>query len=134
MSSSISNDVAGVGTGSLFSTGASVSNSSAASKVSDINIGSVAGAQSAINVLDEALQGISSIRSGLGALQSRFETTGRSIANSIENLSAAQSRILDADFAVETSQLTKNQILQQAGTSILSQANQITQNVLALLQ
>jgi flagellin len=133
VASSVANNVAGVGSGSLFSTAASVSNSSSASRVSDINIGSVAGAQSAISVLDEALQAISTIRSGLGALQSRFETTGRSISNSIENLSAARSRILDADFAVETSDLTKNQILQQAGTSILSQSNQITQNVLALL-
>ena len=134
VASSVANNVAGVGSGSLFSTAASVSNSSSASRVSDINIGSVAGAQSAISVLDEALQAISTIRSGLGALQARFETTTRSIANSIENLSAARSRILDADFAVETSDLTKNQILQQAGTSILSQANQIPQNILSLLQ
>jgi len=134
VSSSVASNVAGVGSGSLFSAAASVSNSSTASKVSDVNISSVAGAQSAISVLDEALQTISSIRSDLGALQSRFETTTRSIANAVENLSAARSRILDADFAVETSELTKNQILQQAGTSILSQANQITQNVLSLLQ
>ena len=84
--------------------------------------------------VDAALTTIDSIRGGLGAVQNRFETTISNLQNVSENLSAARSRILDADIAMETSAMTKNNILQQAGVSILAQANQVPQLILALLQ
>ncbi len=99
-----------------------------------IDISTAAGAQAAIPRLDSALQSISSIRAGLGAIQNRFESTISNLQTTNENLSASRSRILDADFAAETANLTRTQILQQAGTSILAQANQLPQNVLQLLQ
>ena len=76
---------------------------------------------------------IDDTRAGLGAIQNRFDSTITNLNNVAENLSAARSRILDADFAQETAALTRNQILQQAGLSILAQANQSQQSVLALL-
>ncbi|CFO10586.1 flagellin [Bordetella pertussis] len=73
-------------------------------------------------------------RSSLGAIQNRFESTVANLNNTITNLSAARSRIEDSDYATEVSNMTKNQILQQAGTSVLAQANQVPQNVLSLLR
>ncbi len=102
--------------------------------IDSIDIGTAEGAQSAILRLDSALQSISSIRAGLGAIQNRFESTINNLQTTGENLSASRSRILDADFAAETAELTRTQILQQAGTAILAQANQIPQNVLSLLR
>ncbi|OUR82826.1 hypothetical protein A9Q82_05005 [Cycloclasticus sp. 46_120_T64] len=99
-----------------------------------LNISSASGAQAAITSVDNALDSVNSIRGTLGAVQSRFESTVSNLQSSAENLSAARSRILDADFAAETANLTRAQILQQAGVSILSQANSLPQNVLALLQ
>ncbi|WP_018139662.1 MULTISPECIES: flagellin [unclassified Thioalkalivibrio] len=87
-----------------------------------------------IGTIDAALQQISGLRSELGAVQIRFENTIANLEISSENLSAARSRIMDADFASETAELTRAQVLQQAGTSVLSQANAVPQNVLALLQ
>ncbi|OOC50942.1 flagellin [Thioalkalivibrio versutus] len=87
-----------------------------------------------ISTMDGALTQISSLRAELGAVQVRFENTIANLEISSENLSAARSRIQDADFAAETAELTRAQILQQAGTSVLSQANAVPQNVLALLQ
>ena len=84
--------------------------------------------------VDAALEDIDTIRGGLGAVQNRFESTIANLNNVSENLSAARSRILDADIAMETSAMTKNNILQQAGVSILSQANQTPQLALSLLQ
>ena len=86
-----------------------------------------AGAQSALESIDAALKQIDEQRADLGALQNRFGYTISNLANIQENVSASRSRIQDTDFAVETANLTKNQILQQAGTSILAQANQIPQ-------
>ncbi|MGS1107132.1 FliC/FljB family flagellin [Achromobacter anxifer] len=84
--------------------------------------------------LDKALQNIDSQRSSLGAIQNRFESTVANLNNTINNLSAARSRIEDADYATEVSNMTKAQILQQAGTSVLAQANQVPQTVLSLLR
>ncbi|MGB3210531.1 MAG: flagellin [Desulforhopalus sp.] len=88
----------------------------------------------AIASVDAALEDIDTIRGGLGAVQNRFESTISNLNNVSENLSAARSRILDADIAMETSAMTKNNILQQAGVSILAQANQTPQLALSLLQ
>jgi len=88
----------------------------------------------ALLTLDFALQQVSGLRSELGAVQTRFEFTISNLGAGVENQSAARSRIRDADFAAETAELTRNQILQQAGIAILSQANAQPQNVLALLQ
>ena len=104
-----------------------------ANSVKDIDITSAAGAQSAILVIDEAIKQIDSQRADLGAVQNRFENTIANLQNIAENVSAARGRIQDTDFAAETANLTKNQILQQAGTSILAQANQLPQAVLSLL-
>ncbi len=91
------------------------------------------GANTAISSVDAALAQIDTIRGDLGAVQNRFESTIANLSNVSENLSAARSRILDADIAMETSAMTKNNILQQAGVSILAQANQAPQLALSLL-
>jgi len=108
--------------------------SAALNSLSAVDISTVAGANSAIAVLDGSLDQVSSIRADLGAIQNRFESTISNLSTTSENLSAARSRILDADFASETANLTRSQILQQAGISILSQANSLPQLVLSLLQ
>lgn len=102
--------------------------------VDDIDITDVQGSQKAVIVIDQAIQAIDSQRAELGAVQNRFENTIGNLQNIAENVSAARGRIQDTDFAAETANLTKNQILQQAGTAILSQANQLPQAVLSLLQ
>ncbi|MBU2884063.1 flagellin [Psychrosphaera sp. B3R10] len=101
--------------------------------VDDINIGTAIGAQKAVDIIDGALSYIDSQRAGLGAIQNRLTSTISNLTNVVENSSAARSRIRDTDFATETAQLTKNQILQQASTSILAQANQLPQSALSLL-
>lgn len=108
--------------------------SASLTKLSDVDISSVAGANKAITILDGALSQVSSIRADLGAVQNRFASTVANLSTTSENLSAARSRILDADFAAETAALTRGQILQQAGIAILAQANSLPNNVLALLQ
>jgi len=92
------------------------------------------GANDAIQRVDAALSSISDLRSAFGAVQNRFESTIANLSTSVENLSAANSRILDADFASETANLAKSQVLQQAGISVLAQANARPQQVLSLLQ
>jgi flagellin len=106
----------------------------ALTRLDTVNIATVAGANAAIAVLDGALSQVTSIRADLGAVQNRFSSTVANLTTTSENLSAARSRILDADFAAETASLTRAQILQQAGTAILAQANAIPQNVLSLLR
>jgi flagellin len=101
--------------------------------VADIDISTAGGAQSALGVLNGAISNVDTQRAQLGAVQNRFENTISNLQNIGENASAARSRIRDTDFAAETSELTKNQILQQAGTAILAQANQLPQAVLSLL-
>ncbi|WP_321366954.1 flagellin [uncultured Desulfuromusa sp.] len=98
-----------------------------------VSVLSRAEASITIESIDEALEDIDGIRGGLGAIQNRFESTIANLNNVSENLSAARSRILDADIAQETSAMTKNNILQQAGVSILAQANQAPQLALSLL-
>lgn len=102
-------------------------------QAADIDVGSISGSNDAIHVIDAAIGHVNGIRAQLGALQSRFESTISNLQTSVENLSAARSRIQDADFAAETAELTRTQILQQAGTAMLAQANSIPQNVLSLL-
>ena len=101
--------------------------------VSTLDVTSTSNATTALAIVDSALAAISGQRSKFGALQSRFETTIANLQTSSENMSAAKSRITDADFAVETAKLTRAQILQQAGTAMVAQANALPQNVLSLL-
>jgi flagellin len=98
------------------------------------NVNSVNGANSTIQSVDAALTSVSTLRSTLGAIQNRFQSTINSLQGVSENLSASRSRILDTDFASETAALTRAQILQQAGTAMVAQANQVPQNVLSLLR
>ncbi|WP_018880198.1 flagellin [Thioalkalivibrio sp. ALE9] len=102
--------------------------------LNDIDVITRESATQAIGALDGALTQVNSLRAELGAVQVRFESTIDNLSVSSENLSDARSRIRDADFAAETAELTRAQVLQQAGTSVLSQANAVPQNVLALLQ
>jgi flagellin len=102
--------------------------------ISAVNISSLAGANSALTAIDAALTSVSTNRASLGAIQSRFESTISNLQATTENLSASRGRILDTDFAAETANLTKAQILQQAGTAILAQANAAPQSVLSLLK
>ena len=114
--------------------GANISSlGSGAVNVSAVGISTAARAQSSISVLDLAISDVDTMRGALGAVQNRFESTIANLNNVSENLSAARSRILDADIAQETSNMTKMNILQQAGVSILSQANQTPQLALSLL-
>ena len=98
------------------------------------NVLTVVAANTTMQRVDAALTTVSSLRSTFGAIQNRFESTIASLTAVSENLEASRSRIQDADFAAETAALTRAQILQQAGTAILAQANTAPQTVLALLQ
>ncbi|MGE6321189.1 flagellin [Pseudomonas oryzihabitans] len=105
-----------------------------ANSVKEIDITSAQGAQSAVMVIDGAIKQIDSQRAQLGAVQNRFDNTIANLQNIGENASAARGRIQDTDFAAETANMSKNQVLQQAGTAILAQANQLPQAVLSLLR
>ncbi|MCY1392404.1 B-type flagellin [compost metagenome] len=113
---------------------ASAGTNSSMDTVQSIDISSVNGAQKAIGIIDSALGQIDSTRSSLGAVQNRFDNTITNLQSIAENVDSARSRIRDADFAAETATLSKNQVLQQAGTAILAQANQLPQSVLSLLR
>jgi len=102
--------------------------------VASVDLRTASGAQNAISTIDSALANINSSRANLGAVQNRFSSVVSNLAATSENLSASRSRILDADFAVETANLSRAQILQQAGTAMLAQANALPQNVLSLLR
>jgi len=102
--------------------------------LSDVDVITGANATNALAAIDASLDQVNGLRAELGAVQIRFESTISNLSVTSENLSAARSRIRDADFAAETAELTRSQILQQAGIAILSQANALPQNVLALLQ
>lgn len=106
----------------------------ASGSIDTISVADVDGANDAIKRIDSALQTVNGLRSELGAVQNRFDSTIANLATTSENLSAANSRILDADFAAETAKLSKSQVLQQAGISVLAQANARPQQVLSLLQ
>lgn len=107
---------------------------SSATSISNVALTTVSGANSALTTLDTALDVVNSQRATLGAIQNRFESTIRNLSTTSENLVAARSRIQDADFAQETAAFTKASIVQQAGISILAQANSLPQQVLALLR
>jgi len=104
------------------------------SALNSASVTTVANANTAITRVDAALASVSSLRSALGAIQGRFQSVVASLQSAAENLSASRSSIQDADFAAETAKLTRAQILQQAGTAILAQANSAPQSVLKLLQ
>ncbi|MGC4245032.1 MAG: flagellin [Herbaspirillum sp.] len=101
---------------------------------SNLDISSVKGAQQALEIVDKALTSVNSARADLGAVQNRFTSVVANLQTSSENLAASRSRIRDTDFAKETAELTRTQILQQAGTAMLAQANQVPQNVMSLLR
>jgi flagellin len=115
-------------------TGFALADSSDLKSVANIDIGSFDGAQAAIKVADAALAAVNGQRAEYGALQSRFESAISNLSSTTENLSASRSRIVDTDFASETAKLTRGQILQQAGTSMLAQANSLPNGVLSLLR
>jgi len=100
----------------------------------DLDISDFTGAQRALEIVDKALTAVSGSRAEMGAIQNRFTSTIANLSTTSENLSASRSRIRDADYAKETAELTRTQILQQAGTAMLAQANQVPQNVLNLLK
>jgi len=113
--------------------GASAGADTAFANASGISFTSVGEAQDVLAAVDAMIGAIDAKRAELGAVQNRFSSTIRNQTNIIENVSASRSRIKDADFAVETATLTKAQILQQASSTILSQANQRPQSALSLL-
>ncbi len=124
-------------TGTLANSGLQVGTFGGASSgqfLEDVDISTVDGATKALEAVDNALSQVDTQRAGLGAVQNRFETTISNLQNVAENLTAARSQIQDADFAAETASLSRAQILQQAGLSILAQANQSQQGVLSLLR
>lgn len=124
-------EILGTGAAAITATGG-VSKLTAVDTI-DISGTTSTGAQDAIGIIDAALAQIDNSRADLGAVQNRFSHTISNLSNISENVSASRSRIQDTDFASETAELTKNQILQQAGTSILAQANQLPQAALSLI-
>jgi flagellin len=123
--------IAGSG-GGLTAAGLSAATTTASANTLDVS--TVDGANALITAVDTALQTVNGARATLGAVQNRFESVVNSLQTASESLSAARSRIQDTDFAAETANLTKAQILQQAGTAMLSQANSLPQNIMSLLQ
>jgi flagellin len=119
------------GSADLF---ASATATSTLETVAGINVGSQLGANDAIKIVDGALGFINGLRAKLGAVQNRVESTVSNLSATAENLTAARSRIEDADFAKETAELARSQVLQQAGMAMLAQANALPQNVLSLLR
>jgi len=105
----------------------------AINSVATVNVLDRLNANRTIQVVDRALEQISTDRAGLGALQNRLNNTINNLSSISENITAARSRVLDADFATESANLARHQIIQQAGTTILAQANQSTQAALSLL-
>lgn len=102
--------------------------------ISGLNVASFSNSQLALTQIDAALTQVNTARASLGAVQNRFSSVISNLQTSVENVSAAKSRIVDADFAAETANLTRGQILQQAGTAMLAQANSLPNNVLSLLR
>ena len=113
---------------------ASTSATATSGNLSTVNTLTVDGANDAIQRIDNALTAVSTLRSTFGAIQNRFDSVTASLSATSENLTSARSRIQDADFAAETANLTRGQILQQAGTAMLAQANSLPNGVLALLR
>ena len=127
--------IASTDSGAVFVTAATVSAGGVATvAATSVEVSTAALASAAIATIDNALSAVNATRASLGAFQNRFESVVASVQTTSENLSASRSRVVDADFAQETANLTKAQILQQSGIAMLSQANSVPQNVLALLQ
>lgn len=124
------------GTGITFAGGAltPTATAPAAKYAADLDITTVVGSGQALSLVDRALNSVNSGRADLGAVQNRFQSVIQNLSTTTENLTSSRSRIRDADYARETAELTRTQILQQAGTAMLAQANQIPQNVLSLLR
>jgi flagellin len=126
------------GTTGLAATGQTVgftaATATAGAGVSSLDLSTAAGSIAALSTIDAALQSVNTSRASLGAYQNRFSSAVSSLQSTGENLTASRSRIRDADFAQETASLTRGQVLQQAGTAILAQANALPQGVLALLR
>jgi len=129
----VNNTIDYAGNGGFTMSGLSSSAATAQVNVSSASVSTVANAQSMIDVLDTMIAAVDSKRAELGAIQNRFGSTISNLSNVTENVSAARSRVRDADFAEETAKLTSSQILQQASSSILAQANQRPQTALSLL-
>ena len=104
------------------------------SPLSDDDVAALKGADKFTSIVDAALSQVDKLRSGLGAAQNRFDSVISNLDSTVNNLSESRSRILDADYATEVSNMSRAQILQQAGTTVLAQANQVPQNVLSLLR
>lgn len=132
------NGVAVFGTAQTFQVGAdagdTISTASVTAATIAGSVSDVAAASAAITAIDAALTAANTNRATLGAIQNRFESVVSNLQISVENQSASKSRIMDADFAAETANLTRSQILQQAGTAMLAQANSLPNNVLSLLR
>ncbi|HEL3875190.1 TPA: flagellin, partial [Stenotrophomonas maltophilia] len=120
--------------GTAAAAGAYTAGADTSANVQKLDVSTVLGAQQALEVVDKALGAINSTRADLGAIQNRFTSVVANLQTSSENLSSSRSRIKDTDFAKETAELTRTQILQQAGTAMLAQANQVPQGVLSLLR
>lgn len=126
-------NVSGVTAGATAGTASTVAGT-AQTGFSSLNISTVAGADNAILAMDAALKSVNNARADLGAVQNRFQSVVSNLNTTSENLTASRSRIRDADYAKETAELSRTQILSQAGTAMLAQANQATQGVLSLLR
>jgi flagellin len=122
--------------GTITNTGLTAASTAAttAFEANDLDVSTFSGAQKALSIADTALTTINSARADMGAIQNRFGSVVQNLQTSSENLSAARGRIVDADFAKETANLSRAQILQQAGTAMVAQANQLPQGVLSLLR
>ncbi|KOC30043.1 flagellin [Comamonas testosteroni] len=120
--------------GSTYSAGTNKIEGGLREGFASLDVSTVAGADDAILAMDAALKSVNSARADLGAMQNRFESVVSNLSVNSENLSASKSRIMDADFASETANLSRSQILQQAGTAMVAQANQLPQGVLSLLR
>jgi flagellin len=127
--------IAGVGvTAASLAAGTKAATATAGAGVSSIDFSTAASATAALDTIDAAINTVAKTQGALGAYQNRFESTIASLQTTSENLTASRSRIKDADFAKETAALSRAQVLQQAGTAILAQANQSSQGVLSLLR
>lgn len=133
-SSGAANNQVAISSVDLTSGGVLCSYNSSLSATGTISVTTQSGASSVLSALDSDIAEISTVRSTFGAVQNRFDAVVANLHNYVQNLTAANSRILDVDFASETAKLTQNQILQQAGASILKQANTLPQAALTLLQ
>lgn len=134
LSSSGTSGITVGGTVAVLGSPANATSTQTGTAVSALDISSVSGANTAITSIDAALTTVNSSRASLGAYQNRFASVVSSLQETSENLTASRSRIQDADFAKETANLTRSQVLQQAGVAILAQANALPQQVLALLR